>query len=78
MSPGEMPSRYRPLASQRVVAAIRADIESGKLQSGDPLPTVDILCDIYDVSRMTVLKALRQLREAGLIQTIPRYGSSVI
>jgi DNA-binding GntR family transcriptional regulator len=38
---------------------------------------VQALCDQYSVSKITVLKALSELRGANLIETVPRWGSFV-
>lgn len=56
---------------------IRGQIESGELVPGDQIPTVKELCATYGVSTVTVLKALRLLRDEGLIVTQPRWGSFV-
>jgi DNA-binding GntR family transcriptional regulator len=63
--------------SERIVRELSAQILSGELRPGDQLPTVANLCDHYHVSRVTVLKALDQLRTAALITTVARWGSFV-
>jgi GntR family transcriptional regulator len=73
----DQPSRQPRLPFQRIVDDLAADILEGRLRPGEQVPTVQTLCDSYDVSKVTVLKALSALREAGLIQTIPRWGSFV-
>lgn len=49
----------------------------GEWQAG-PLPSVAYLQHEYGVGRDTVLHALRLLREAGLIFTVPKRGSYAV
>ena len=63
--------------SERLAADLRQQIESGKLQPGDQLPTVEALAEQYHVSTATVAKALRALREEGLIVTRHGWGTHV-
>ena len=56
-------ARYLQLA-----ATLRAEIRSGQLKPGDPLPTEHELAARYKVSRFTVREALRQLSNDGLIR----------
>ena len=62
---------------ERIVRELSEQIRSGELRSGDQIPTVASLCAAYEVSRITVLKAIGQLRSDGLITTVPRWGSFV-
>jgi DNA-binding GntR family transcriptional regulator len=73
----DQPSRQARLPFQRIVDDLRADILEGRLRPGEQIPTVQALCDSYGVSKVTVLKALSVLRGAGLIKTVPRWGSFV-
>lgn len=47
-------------------------IKSGELKDGDKLPTEDVLCSYFNVSRITVRKALTELLHEGYI--IKRHG----
>jgi DNA-binding GntR family transcriptional regulator len=60
-----------------MAADIRQQIASGELQPGDQLPTVADLAAQYHVSTATVVKAMRVLREEGLIITRHGWGSHV-
>ena len=51
-------------------------IEAGRWRTG-PLPSVKALQQQYGVGRDTVLHALRLLRDADLIFTVPKRGSYV-
>ena len=73
----DQPSREPRLPFQRIVDDLRTSILGGELRPGDQLPTVQALCDQYEVSKVTVLKALTELRRSNLIETVPRWGSFV-
>lgn len=47
-------------------------IKSGELKDGDKLPTEDILCSYFNVSRITVRNALNELMHEGYI--IKKHG----
>lgn len=63
--------------SERLAADLRQQIESGELQPGDQLPTVAVLAKRYKVSTATVSKALRTLKDEGLIVTRHGWGTHV-
>lgn len=63
-------------AYRQLEAILRRRIEAGEWRTG-PLPSVAYLQHEYSVGRDTVLHALRLLREAGLILTVPKRGSYV-
>ncbi len=60
---------------------IRQDLESqmlsGKLPLGAQVPTEQLLCEQYGVSRITARRALEDLRKSGIIERIPGRGSFV-
>lgn len=62
---------------KRIAAALRADIESGRLRPGEQVPSLTKLCETYGVSRNTALRALRVLVDEGLIRTEQGWGSFV-
>lgn len=63
---------YRQIAAQ-----LRERIESGELAPGQRIPTETELVEEYEVARSTVRRAIRLLREEGLIVTVPQRGSYV-
>jgi DNA-binding GntR family transcriptional regulator len=63
-------------AYRQLEVILRRRIAAGEWRTG-PLPSVAYLQQEYAVGRDTVLHALRLLREAGLIFTIPKRGSYV-
>jgi DNA-binding GntR family transcriptional regulator len=72
-----MPPRPALPPSERLAADLRQQIDRGELQPGDQLPTVAALAKSYQVSTATVAKALRVLRDEGLIVTRHGWGTHV-
>ncbi|MER7013364.1 GntR family transcriptional regulator [Saccharopolyspora sp. NPDC000359] len=60
---------------QEIAATLRGQIDRGELSVGDQLPTEQALQEQFDSSRTTVRQALKELREAGLVQM--RHGVGV-
>ena len=52
---------------QQLAETIKEQIASGKLKENDKLMAEKELCESYDVSRITVRKALELLADEGLI-----------
>jgi DNA-binding GntR family transcriptional regulator len=63
-------------AYQQLTAILSQRIRAGEWRRG-PLPSVKALQQDYGVGRDTVLHALRELREGGLIFTVSKRGSYV-
>jgi DNA-binding GntR family transcriptional regulator len=63
-------------AYRQLAAILTRRIKAGEWRSG-PLPSVKAVQQEYGVGRDTVLHALRLLREANLIFTVPKRGSYV-
>jgi GntR family transcriptional regulator, transcriptional repressor for pyruvate dehydrogenase complex len=68
--------RGRALPDQ-IVEALRADIASGTLRSGERLPTEKELCERYGVSRPVVREAIASLKHDGLVITRQGAGAFV-
>lgn len=70
---------YQPLEQEsrtdRVVNALMGMVTSGRLASGDFLPSEPELCKLLGVSRPTVRQALRTLEARGLV--VPKHGVGV-
>ncbi len=60
-------SEYKPLY-YLVECKLKEKIESGVYKPGDVLPVESELCAEYNVSRITIRKALSRLEEEGLIE----------
>jgi DNA-binding GntR family transcriptional regulator len=65
------------LPYQQVAHALREEIRSGRLQPGDRMPTVAALCEKFSVAKMTVERAISELREEGLIVSWQGRGTFV-
>jgi len=63
--------------SRQIAAAIRALIESGELAPEQRIPSVIALAGQYGVSPDTARKAVRILRDEGLVMVVPGYGTFV-
>jgi GntR family transcriptional regulator len=59
---------------QQIAEAITARIETGEFGSGGLLPSESALGAEYDVSRVTVRKALEALRDGGLVDSRQGFG----
>jgi DNA-binding GntR family transcriptional regulator len=62
---------------KRVAAALRDQITSGELLPGEQIPPVPRLMETYEVSRNTALRALRVLKDEGLVTVEPGWGAFV-
>lgn len=62
---------------QQLMDDIRSQIENSLLLPGDKLPTEHEFMQKYNVSRITVSKALNELKAEGLITRFPNKGSFV-
>ncbi|MFK0164080.1 FadR/GntR family transcriptional regulator [Rhizobium sp. NPDC090279] len=67
-------ARTRQRLAQRVIDQLRMQIETGKLRTGDQLPTEPQLEAAFDVSRTVVREAIADLRAAGLVEPIQGKG----
>jgi GntR family transcriptional regulator len=65
-----------PVASQ-VARDIEADIRAGRLAPDTRLPSEAELAEQYGVARMTVRRAIAQLRDKGLVITVHGRGTFV-
>jgi hypothetical protein len=59
-----MPSRK----AERIAQTMRDEILSGQRSHGEKLPTYDALIERFGVTRPTIARVLRSLREEGLVQ----------
>jgi LacI family transcriptional regulator len=70
--PGKRTYLYKQLSNK-----LRKDIHSGKYKADERLPSMDDLSKQYDMNRITVKRALSELRAEGLIYSIPAQGTYV-
>ncbi len=63
---------------EAVAAHLAARIEAGDIPPGGRLPGEQALATEYGVALMTARRAIRALRERGLVRTLPSKGTYVI
>lgn len=63
---------------EQVAAEIRRSIAEGEAAPGDRLPPARHLAAVMGVNTNTVLRALRALRDEGLLEMRPRRGIRVV
>ncbi len=63
-----MASKLVPLLYSKVEAVLAAEITDGSLKPGDQLPTEDSLIARFEVSRITVRRAIQNLVGRGLVE----------
>lgn len=73
--------RYDPKGPRLVYVQIADDIEakiaSGAYLPGNPLPGLTALTEEYGAARMTIRRAIRELRERGRVEVVPGKGTYV-
>jgi DNA-binding GntR family transcriptional regulator len=78
----EDPPRFDPAGPELVYAAVADDVAArisrGELTSGARLAGVAEMAQEYGVSRGTVQRAVRELRDRGLVHTVLGKGTYVI
>lgn len=62
---------------QKIKEDILRQIESHILSPGDRIPTEHQLMEQYDVSRITISKALNELKNEGIVERFPNKGTFV-
>ena len=63
--------------SQQVAAVLRARIEAGEILVGRPVPSESTLMQEFGIARETARKAVRVLRDEGLVQIVQGRGAYV-
>lgn len=66
----------RPVYAQ-IADLVAAKIAAGELVVDRPIPSEARLADEYGVARLTARRAVRELRERGLVYTVHGKGSYV-
>jgi DNA-binding LacI/PurR family transcriptional regulator len=62
---------------RQVAQSIGQQIRTGKLKPGERLPSMDDLAEVYGVTKITVRRALLELKSEGLLYTRPAQGTYV-
>ncbi len=77
--PERPPDPHTPRAPyMRVLDALTAAIEASTYGPGDLIPPEPELCERFGVSRGTARRAIRVLRERGLVETVWGKGTYVV
>ncbi len=66
------------LVYMQIADDIAGQIERGELAPGDRLPGEADLAAEYGAARMTVRRAIRELRERGLVRVVTGKGTYVL
>lgn len=61
-----------------IADGIERDIKSGRIPLGARLPGIVDLAEQHAVATGTIRRAVRLLRERGLVQTLPAKGTYVV
>lgn len=71
---------FRPDAYvyEQVADDVQRKINAGTLKPGAALPNERAMAAEYGTSPMTIRRAVRELRERGLVVTLPNKGSFVL
>lgn len=64
----------RSFRYQEIAESIRSDVADGVLRAGELLPSESVLSQTHDASRVTIRKALEQLRAEGLVDSRQGFG----
>ena len=59
---------------QQLVNAINDALSNNTLSNGEALPSVNVICKDYKLSRDTVFKAYTILKENGVVESVPNKG----
>ena len=62
---------------EQLTRALERVIEDGELKPDDPLPSEYELAETYNISRMTVRRAINELAREGLVVRVPGKGTFV-
>jgi DNA-binding GntR family transcriptional regulator len=62
---------------QQLADVVAAMIEAGQLVVDRPIPAESRLAEEYGVARLTARRAVRELRERGLVYTVQGKGTFV-
>lgn len=57
---------------------LRENISSGRWQAGQQIPTESVLCEMFEVSKMTVRQAISGLVDEGLLHKVQGKGTFVV
>ncbi len=62
----------------RIASDLRQRIESGELQAGDALPSINRIAQEWGCAKTTAAKALNMLKAEGLVRGVQGWGTIVV
>lgn len=66
------------LEYMRVAQAIQDKVTAGTLRPGDKLPAEQDMAEEYQVAYSTIRRAMKELRERGLVESIWGKGTFIV
>jgi DNA-binding transcriptional regulator YhcF (GntR family) len=69
INPAAPVSKYR-----QIIDSVRTAIAEGKLLQGEKMPSINAICNKWDLSRDTVVNAYSELKSLGIISSAPGKG----
>ena len=70
-------SESREFLYQQIASELRKEIDNGTFAAGARMPSMDTLAAKFEVNKITILKALDELKNEGAIYSIPARGTYV-
>ena len=61
----------------QLAAILEADITEGRLAPGARVPSISSLMGRFDIGKNTAIRAVAELREKGLVEVRPGWGTFV-
>lgn len=59
---------------RQIISSVYKAIEQGNLKKGDKIPSLNEICQSFDLSRDTVMVALNELKSRGIVISVPGKG----
>ena len=59
---------------KQIISSVYKAIEQGNLKKGDKIPSLNEICQSFDLSRDTVMVALNELKARGVVSSVPGKG----
>ena len=59
---------------RQIINSVYKAIEQGNLKKGDKIPSLNEICQSFDLSRDTVMMALNELKARGVVSSVPGKG----
>lgn len=69
--------RGHELPRERVAEDLRQRIKAGEWRKGEAIPSAKALAEAYECSTGTIHAAVRELVAEGLLETRPRWSTTV-